>query len=268
MASQFHYDRQARNTVSLRARAQGPAAQLKRFHNHIKRRLLESFAEGGVVLDIGCGRGGDIAKWAACGAKRVVALDVSADSIAEAGARLRRSGIPVDVRFVHGDFLRCEEDAVGPPHSFDVAACMFALHYFWKSAKSARAFFAKLDDCLRPGGVFLGVVPDGDKILELCGSLPYASPDGAFRLTPTERGYIMCIADTVVDGDTTPEEYFLFEEHLAGIAAEHGFEPVHPECPDTRPSAGGVFHHLVPPFSGGFSQASSVYAAFAFRKRL
>lgn len=55
---------------ALRARAAGPGAPLKRFHNDIKRKLISRFArDAGCLLDLACGRGGDIWKWIDAGAR-------------------------------------------------------------------------------------------------------------------------------------------------------------------------------------------------------
>ena len=50
---------------ALEARRQGAALPLKDFHNDIKRRMITRFAfQAERLLDLACGRGGDIHKWA------------------------------------------------------------------------------------------------------------------------------------------------------------------------------------------------------------
>ena len=58
-----HYNSKS-SSQSRRDRAHGPAAPLKKFHNLVKRELLNAFAENAsLLLDVACGRGGDLAKW-------------------------------------------------------------------------------------------------------------------------------------------------------------------------------------------------------------
>jgi SAM-dependent methyltransferase len=50
------------------------------------------------------------------------------------------------------------------PGSFDLATCMFAIHYFFESEKKLRGFCKNVADVLKPGGFFVGVCPDGDTV--------------------------------------------------------------------------------------------------------
>ena len=66
---------------ALEARRQGAALPLKDFHNDIKRRMISRFAfQAERLLDLACGRGGDIHKWA-----RAQARDLPADAASGTG---------------------------------------------------------------------------------------------------------------------------------------------------------------------------------------
>ena len=65
---QVHYDSQAHKHTNLRdalaARRAGVLFTYKRYANSVKRQLIQSHArDARLLIDIGCGRGGDIAKW-------------------------------------------------------------------------------------------------------------------------------------------------------------------------------------------------------------
>lgn len=55
----------------------------------MKRALIEAYAPpGGRLLDLGCGRGGDIDKWWRAGVKEVVGVDLSDKELEEARKRV------------------------------------------------------------------------------------------------------------------------------------------------------------------------------------
>jgi len=69
---------------------QGPAIQLKKFHNDVKRELIKAYAGGASrLLDLACGRGGDMKKWADAQIAEVVGVDLSPKEIEEAQRRYR-----------------------------------------------------------------------------------------------------------------------------------------------------------------------------------
>lgn len=114
-----HSNQFATTQEALAARATGPGAPLKKFHNTIKRLLIQRWVGSNVVpvvkaanllahelgtcsiprfawqadrlLDLACGRGGDIWKWIDAGILRVKGIDLSPDEIEEAEKRLRSS---------------------------------------------------------------------------------------------------------------------------------------------------------------------------------
>ena len=72
--TQRHYDGHARafgsDADALRARSQGPGFPLKQYHNQVKRQLVQHFARNtAALLDLACGRGGDLQKWADAGVR-------------------------------------------------------------------------------------------------------------------------------------------------------------------------------------------------------
>lgn len=49
----------------------------------------------------------------------------------------------------------------------DVAACMFALHYFFESKETLDGFLTNISDIVKPGGYFIGCCFDGNKVFNL-----------------------------------------------------------------------------------------------------
>lgn len=109
---------------------QGPAIQLKKFHNEVKRELIKSFASRAWrLLDLGCGRGGDLHKWIDAGINHVVGVDLSPKEIEEARRRFRElRGKPLAVDFLQSDALGLTSPILfGPaqtPEAFDAVTCV------------------------------------------------------------------------------------------------------------------------------------------------
>jgi hypothetical protein len=73
------------------------------------------------------------------------------------------------------------EEAAAPPYAalfkgkakdgFDVAACMFSLHYFFKDRPTVDGWLRNLSETLRVGGLFVGCCFDGDSVTSLLGGV-------------------------------------------------------------------------------------------------
>ncbi|KAL4922263.1 guanine-N(7)-methyltransferase [Aspergillus aurantiobrunneus] len=151
-----------------------------------------------LVLDLGCGKGGDLGKWQL--APQLIDLYVGLDpaeiSIAQARDRygsMRTGRGPHQRRgpLFHAEFEAKDcfgqwlgdipivqgvgiEANVGPGGSvmssrwggggFDVVASMFAIHYAFESEEKTRQMLRNVAGCLKKGGRFLGVCPNSDII--------------------------------------------------------------------------------------------------------
>lgn len=256
-----HYDTKARsnNGPVERSRLQG-------FHNHAKRALLQKFAAGAhSLLDLACGRGGDLHKWRALNIPHVLGLDVSADSVMEARARLAKSACPYDYKFVNHDLRQGWSSDAG----FDVVTCMFALHYFFETEEVARRVMRTVAEALKPGGYFLGIVPDA---LQVNQRIKHGLFDnGVFKVAALWDGkpacfgsaYTCSIRGTVTEGSCVPE-YLVYANVLEALAAAHGLAPV--PIRDAAFHSGRVFHSLRPPYDGPEQECTALYAAFAFQR--
>jgi mRNA (guanine-N7-)-methyltransferase len=77
----------SRQEVGLDARELSPIIGLRKFNNWIKSVLIGKFAHrphnapGANVLDLGCGKGGDLQKWKQARIRRMVGLGELTDSI-------------------------------------------------------------------------------------------------------------------------------------------------------------------------------------------
>lgn len=149
---------------------------------------------------------------------------------------------------------------------------MFALHYFFESEAVAHAIMHAISHNLKPGGVFLGIVPDGRAVTECIKHGPF--DNGVMRVMALWQGppacfgsaYTCAIADTVTAASTVPE-FLVFDSVLTPLAAAYGLEPADVQGPMfDRVLGASAFHRLRPPYGEPHKTCSEMYAAFAFRK--
>lgn len=151
-----------------------------------------------LVIDLGCGKGGDLGKWqlAPQPVDLYVGLDPADISIDQARDRYEnmRSGRGSRGRrnpLFHAEFFPKDcfgewlgdinivqqvgiDPNVGPGGSvmssrwggggFDVVASMFTMHYAFESEEKTRQMLSNVAGCLKKGGRFLGVCPNSDTI--------------------------------------------------------------------------------------------------------
>eukprot|EP01126_Amoeba_proteus_P006415 TRINITY_DN12244_c0_g1_i3.p1 TRINITY_DN12244_c0_g1~~TRINITY_DN12244_c0_g1_i3.p1 ORF type:complete len:103 (+),score=20.09 TRINITY_DN12244_c0_g1_i3:129-437(+) len=89
--TESHYNKHARKPVDTTERRKGAAFPLKQFHNQIKKDMISAFArllQAETLLDLCCGRGGDIHKWLAVPSLRYVkGIDIADVELKEARER-------------------------------------------------------------------------------------------------------------------------------------------------------------------------------------
>ncbi|ORY61247.1 mRNA capping enzyme-domain-containing protein, partial [Pseudomassariella vexata] len=152
-----------------------------------------------LVLDIGCGKGGDLGKWqqAPQTVQLYVGMDPAEISIEQARERYRSMGSRggggrggrggfrggrqqrlFDSRFFVKD---CYGESLGDidivrqvgfdpspmgRSGFDIVSMMFCMHYAFETEQKARMMLQNVSSALKKGGRFLGCIPNSDIIGE------------------------------------------------------------------------------------------------------
>ncbi|CAN1175023.1 mRNA cap guanine-N7 methyltransferase 1 [Linum perenne] len=150
-----HYS--ARMNQTLEEREASPIIHLKKLNNWIKSVLIQLYAHrGDAVLDLACGKGGDLIKWDKARVGYYVGVDIAEGSIEDCRTRYNgdanhhqnRKKFSFPARLICGD---CFE---------------FAMHYSFSTEKRARRALANVSALLRPGGVLIGTMPDANVIVK------------------------------------------------------------------------------------------------------
>lgn len=169
-----HYNK--RRDVGREAREASPILPLKRFNNWIKSGLIAMFARpardakaNARVLDMGCGKGGDLLKWDRQHPSLLVMIDIAEVSVAQAQQRYDAGHFKWPAAFFAFDCFReplayhIPEEMLEP--QFDTVTMQFCMHYGWDTEEHARMMLENAAKHLRLGGTFLGTTLDADTLM-------------------------------------------------------------------------------------------------------
>ncbi|GAA5951758.1 hypothetical protein JCM3765_003109 [Sporobolomyces pararoseus] len=246
-----HYN--ARPNISRETRLESPIIGLKNFNNWIKSVLIAKFARReGVnveqvprvkVLDLGCGKGGDLQKWSKAGTDEYVGIDLAAVSVEQARSRWEYMRSPrFPATFLTLDCFEESITEVLPPNEvtrpFDVVSMQFCMHYAFETEQKARMMLENVSKYLRPGGVVIGTIPDAENLLEKLSQVPEDSPQLAYgntvygikfdtRTPPSDETwyghrYTFFLQDAV---EEVPE-YVVYWDKFVELAAEYSLKPI------------------------------------------
>ncbi|KAJ7489906.1 mRNA capping enzyme-domain-containing protein [Mycena galericulata] len=302
----------ARPEVGLAQRETSPIIGLKNFNNWVKSVLISRFAHPalaaskqvtrgqrgtsrGKVLDMGCGKGGDMNKWAKARAAEVLAVDIAAVSVDQARSRWQQlRGPAFDATFAALDcYTEPLSKAFAPAKlatPFDVVSMQFCMHYAFESIQKARCMLENVTHWLRPGGVFIGTIPNADQLLQNLAGVPPDAPDLTFgndvyKIRFEDRVHTPLFGHKywfyLQDAVENVPEYIVKWDNFVQMAAEYGLHPVYKEefhdvFSENREHSefGPLMVRMKVVDADGESamdedqwEAANIYIAFAFEKR-
>ena len=276
-----HYNRMAGETAEQRKR--DCAISVRNLHNWLKNMLLRSHcAEGDAVLDLCCGKGGDIFKFKHIGVSRYTGVDFADAAIQAARVRATSITFPIDLRVAD---LRQPLDLGPGGAQHDLVSAQFCMHYFWETEATAAAFMDNAAQHLRPGGHLVATLTDSEVLgiatstkrcpgvagnplyrVRMCGG------DSGAAAGEFGRRYLFSSGSTVKDS----EEYLVSMASLRRLAEARGLDLVmsknfhqyayeqflHPEAPELLEK-----FRVPPALNRDEWEVSRNYRAVVFRKR-
>lgn len=228
---------------------------LRNFNNWIKSMLIGEYVQIiGVqnqlsnkkklhVLDLACGKGGDLLKWKKAEIGYLVCADIAATSIEQCEQRYvdmakrkdaheRRPAEIFEAEFIVAD---CTQDRLRDLYkrkdiTFDLVSCQFSFHYCFESLQQVERMLLNVSECLRPGGYFIGTTPDANQIvsrLRDCDGLKFGND--VFSVTFADRNEFPLFGakyDFHLDGVVDCPEFLVHFPLLEKLAEKHGLRLV------------------------------------------
>jgi ubiquinone/menaquinone biosynthesis C-methylase UbiE len=162
-----------------------------------------------VVLDLCCGRGGDLHKWKEAVHRRrlrllYIGVDVSQDSVDECGRRAGEESMQMNVVLTCGDAL--EAVTTMDESSAHIISMQYAIHYFCNTYERIHALSKHISRVMHPDGAFIGTYMVSDAIKRsdaVTFSTPHerswATTDAKLRLAPWGAPYTYNYGTMVVN---------------------------------------------------------------------
>ncbi|XP_038602254.1 mRNA cap guanine-N7 methyltransferase [Tachyglossus aculeatus] len=169
--------------VGLEKRSQSRIFYLRNFNNWMKSVLIGEFIERVrqkkkrdiTVLDLGCGKGGDLLKWKKGKINKLVCTDIADVSVqqcqqrySDMKSRLRDNDYMYDAEFVAADSSKelLADKFSDPEMRFDICSCQFAYHYAFETYEQADMMLRNACESLGPGGYFIGTTPNSFELIK------------------------------------------------------------------------------------------------------
>lgn len=192
-----HYNQRTHQSRLQGSRTRSPIYKLRNFNNAIKYILLGNWVKRRapntplVLLDLCCGKGGDLNKCEFVNVDQYIGIDISEASIREAFSRYSQNKarfIPQNIQarrdrdskrynfeacFATGDLFTytipeiLEKNFSGIVDALfpvDTVSMQFSFHYAWETEEKVRTMLTNVTRSLRPGGTFIGTIPSSDFI--------------------------------------------------------------------------------------------------------
>jgi len=221
---------------------------IRKLHNNIKRDLITQWVgPNDLVLDCGCGRGGDWWKWKGVQA-RVAAIDPDAESLKEAEKRAKEMNMRVFFLGI-GDIRQAA--FAGP---YDVVCYNFSIHYIAEDEETWRWSLKALAVAVKPGGSLIGVTPEKARIDAVVDRYGRFEDSLGNQIAVINGGKRLVVR--LVDGpfymDGGRDEPILDSNSLITALQDLGFEKIVWEPMIDRPNG----------------MISDIYSKFVFRKKV
>lgn len=217
-------------TIITNTRYEPPFKNMRRFHNWIKRYILNKYStKHGNLLDLSCGKGGDIHKWVDNSIRYVEGYDINEKSIKEALNRYNKvKDNPTCKNFDYEFYIKdLSKEVIKTDNKFDIITCFFAIHYFYNNIEALENFTENLK-YVKDNGYIVITTLSSKKLNEI--DYTYKSENLNIKKinidssTKLGNNISVYIKDTVLDTET--EEFIVDYEYTINFMKTKGFDLV------------------------------------------
>ncbi|XP_048795174.1 mRNA cap guanine-N7 methyltransferase [Tympanuchus pallidicinctus] len=233
--------------VGLEKRSQSRIFYLRNFNNWTKSVLIGEFIDRVrqkksdiTVLDLGCGKGGDLLKWRKGRIKKLVCTDIADISVQQCKqryedmkARCRYNERIFDAEFIQADSTK---DLLSPKYSdpdtrFDICSCQFVYHYSFETYEQADMMLKNACGNLSPGGYFIGTTPNSFELVKrLEASETNSFGNDVYSVKFEKKGeypLFGCKYDFHLEEVVDVPEFLVYFPLLEEMAKKHGMKLVY-----------------------------------------
>ena len=153
---------------------------LRSFNNWVKASMINKYCHilgrDVSVLELCCGKGGDLDKYFMNKIKLFVGADISGELLENAMTRLEKiknekysNNFQTKCIFIKEDLSNPQNEfleKIDQKYYFDLVSCQFALHYHFESEQRLNAFLVNVSKKLCEGGYFIGTIIDDNVIVK------------------------------------------------------------------------------------------------------
>ncbi|XP_066417394.1 mRNA cap guanine-N7 methyltransferase isoform X1 [Molothrus aeneus] len=233
--------------VGLEKRSQSRIFYLRNFNNWTKSVLIGEFIDRVrqkksdiTVLDLGCGKGGDLLKWKKGRIKKLVCTDIADISVQqckhryeEMKSRCRYNEHIFDAEFIQADSTKdlLSSKYNDPDMRFDICSCQFVYHYSFETYEQADMMLKNACGNLSPGGYFIGTTPNSFELVKrLEASETNSFGNDVYNVKFEKKGdypLFGCKYDFHLEEVVDVPEFLVYFPLLEEMAKKHGMKLVY-----------------------------------------
>lgn len=174
-----HYN--SMRDAGLAERARNRIYHMRNFNNWMKSMLINEFIEKVrpqklgeplKVMDMCCGKGGDLLKFEKAGVTHLICTDIAGNSVDQCKARYDELKRKHSGKLFEAEFITCDNTIErlrgkykDPTMKLNMVSCQFAFHYSFESLRQVEFMTRNAAECLRDGGYFIATIPDANEIM-------------------------------------------------------------------------------------------------------
>lgn len=150
-------------TITREKRKDSTIINLRNINNFIKSMIIQLYVRKNTsVLDLGCGKGGDILKYKKMRIKYFCGIDIAEQSVKECETRIKSVNEPFKYDLYNKDMI---SEEINLNYKFDIIALQFSLHYAFESKSAFDKLFKTIMNHVKDNTYILITLVDHSTII-------------------------------------------------------------------------------------------------------